>query len=379
MNIRPLMMLLILGLSFTLSGCDSAAKSDDVAKEDDEEEEIAVPVEVQEVTVFSVYAAYNGTSALEADQEANVVAKTNGIILELLVEEGDSVVAGQVVARLDHQRLALELQRAAANLRRLENDYKRNQELHQKDLISSETFEKSRYDMESQSATYDLAKLEFSYAEVRSPIAGVISERLVKVGNLVNLYEALFRVDSFDPLLAVIFVPERELSTLRTGQIAILTVDAIDGEEFVGNLARISPVVDPKTGTFKVTVEIVNPDPRLKPGMFGRVNIVHDTHENAITVSQDALILEDQSSYVYLIDDDRVKRVDVVVGYTTEGRVEIVEGLQAGQRVVTSGKGSISDNTLIEIINDIDPVDQQLLAESDAAQEQSPDAETAQP
>ena len=346
-----------------------------------------MPVEVQDVTLASVYAAYNGTTTLEADQEADVVAKTSGVILELLVEEGDMVKAGQVVARLDHDRLALEVQRASANLRRLENDFKRNQELHQKDLISFEVFEKSRFDMESENATYDMAKLELSYAEVRSPIAGVISERLVKVGNLLNLYDPLFRVDSFDPLLAVIFVPERELSTLETGQPAILSVDAIDVDNFEGELARISPVVDPKTGTFKVTVEINDPDPRLKPGMFGRVNIVHDTHENAITVPQDAVILEDQNSYVYAIAEDRAKRQDVVVGYSTAGRVEILEGLEAGQRVVTSGKGSISDNTLIEIINDTRAADDSSLADSGASDdtdadpdaEQSEESETGNP
>ncbi|MCH8820395.1 MAG: efflux RND transporter periplasmic adaptor subunit, partial [Acidobacteria bacterium] len=139
---------------------------------------------------------------------------------QVLVEEGDVVEAGQVVARLDHDRLALELMRATANLRRFENDFKRNQELHRKDLISSETFEKSRFDMDSENATYNMAKLELGYADVRSPIGGVISERMVKVGTLVNLYQTLFKVASFDPLLAVIFVPERELSTLRQGQTA---------------------------------------------------------------------------------------------------------------------------------------------------------------
>jgi membrane fusion protein (multidrug efflux system) len=350
MNNRILMLLLALALPLALSGCNGA-NATDAESDEDKEEEVAIPVEIATVESATVYAAYNGTTTLEAEQQADIVAKTSGIILEILVEEGDMVRADQVVARLDGERLKLETDRAAANLRKLENDFRRNEELFKKELISSEAFEKARFNLESERATYELAKLEYSYTEVRSPIDGVISERMVRVGNLINLHAALFRVDDFDPLLAVLHVPERELTTLSKGQEALLSADAIAGQSFVGYLARISPVVDARTGTFKVTVEVHEPDARLKPGMFGRVQIVHDVHADVITVPQDALVVEDRNAYVYVVEDNRAQRVDVEIGYTTDARIEVLNGLENGQIVVTSGKGSLSEDALVDMIN----------------------------
>ncbi|MEM9183621.1 MAG: efflux RND transporter periplasmic adaptor subunit, partial [Pseudomonadota bacterium] len=148
-------------------------------------------------------------------------------------------------------------------------------------------------------------------------------------------------------------------------------VDALAEETFEGELARISPVVDPQTGTFKVTIEMPQPDPRLKPGMFGRVSVVYDEHDEAITIPQDALVVEDKERYVYRVDGQRAKRVDVKVGYTTDGSVEILDGLEPGEQVVTAGKGSITDETLLDVINLLEPDSASVLAERIAETETS--------
>ncbi|MDJ0654377.1 MAG: efflux RND transporter periplasmic adaptor subunit [Xanthomonadales bacterium] len=341
----------ILASVLVIAACNGPGGSGESGDAEESDEEIAVPVEAQRSTLNTVYASYKGTTTLEAEREADVVAKTSGIVLDILVEEGDTVEAGQVVARLERDRLELELERAKATLDQLRKDYDRSQELFNKKLISSDAYERARSDLDQQQASFDMARLELSYTEVRTPIGGVVSERMVKVGKLVNVYEALFRVHDFNPLLAEIFVPERELSALRPGQSALLELDALAQDEFSGQLARVSPVVDPDTGTFKVTIEIRDPDPRLKPGMFGRVNIVYDVKENVVTIPQDALIIEDRERYVYVVENDRARRVDVVAGYVTEGRVEILQGLDEGEEVVTAGKGSIAGETLLDVIN----------------------------
>lgn len=339
-----------LGALLQLAGCGGAANGQESADGEDKEEP-AIPVEVGEVQRQTVFAAYQGTAALEAEQEAVIVAKIGGVLLELLVEEGDAVREGQVVARLDREQELLELRRARAALDKLENEFRRTRELFDKKLISRDDYDRVRFDLESQRAAIALSELQLSYTEVRSPIPGVISERMVKVGNLIQLHQPMFRVDDFDPLLAVLHAPERELSTLQRDQQAVMVFDSLPGAEFAGTLARISPVVDPETGTFKVTVEITDPDRRLKPGMFGRVKVVHDVHENAIAVPRDALVIEDGGAYVYVVDGERARRVDVRSGYTTGNFVEVLAGLEPGQRVVTAGKGSIADDSRIDIIN----------------------------
>jgi membrane fusion protein, multidrug efflux system len=171
-----------------------------------------VPVEVSVPLLGSMTTVYSGTATLEADAEATVVAKVAGELQSLAVQEGDRVIAGQVLARLDRERLQLQAEQTAARLHKIERDYRRQVDLHEKGLIATGAFEGLKYDLEAERAAYELAHLELSYAQVRAPIAGVVSARLVKRGAAVKTNDALFRITDLDPLIAYIYVPERELS-----------------------------------------------------------------------------------------------------------------------------------------------------------------------
>ncbi|HNR91041.1 MAG TPA: efflux RND transporter periplasmic adaptor subunit, partial [Dokdonella sp.] len=175
------------------TGKDSAAKADN-----------AVPVEAVAPARRTIDASYTGVATLEADSEAEVAAKIPGVLVKLLVEEGDSVVAGQALAQLDDEGPRLNLARAEAVLRKLENDYRRSSEMFARKLLSVEQNDKIRFDLETQRATYELARLELSHTTIRAPIGGVVARRMAKVGNYIQLNQALFRIDNFDPLLAVL-------------------------------------------------------------------------------------------------------------------------------------------------------------------------------
>mgnify|MGYP006323863199 CR=1 FL=1 len=202
-------------LILAASGLAACGKGGAGKAEQESTADAPVPVEAFAVARQPIIANYTGTASLEAEREAQVVAKTSGVLLRLRVEEGDKVAAGQVLAELDPERPKLQLAQAAANLKRLQNDFRRAQEMFQSRLVSSEQFDKVRFDLETQQAAYDLAELELSYTHIVAPIDGVISERMVKEGNLIQLQQPLFRIDDFDPLLAVLNVPERELAILR--------------------------------------------------------------------------------------------------------------------------------------------------------------------
>ena len=152
---------------------------------------------------------------------------------------------------------------------------------------------KQAANLEAAKAEYDLARLDLHYTQIRAPFAGFISERLVRVGNLVSNLEPVFRITSYDPLLAVLHVPERELSVLGKGLPVSVSVDAWPGETFYGEVTRISPVIDPGTGTFRVTAEITDERGKLKPGLFGRVQVLYDTHANVTVIPRSAVISED--------------------------------------------------------------------------------------
>jgi len=334
--------------------CDPEEDGGDDDDDDDDDDECAppIPVEISLAEAGSISAFYSGTATLEAEEEALVVAKTAGVVLEIIAEEGDVVITGDILARLEDDRPRLEMDRARANMKRLENDYKRNEEVYAKQLVSSEEYERVKFEYEEERANFKLAELELSYTSISAPIDGVISERLIKVGNLVQENTAVFRVTDFDPLLAVLHVPERELPVLEVGQPVNLLVDALAGQRFQGEVLRISPVVDPSTGTFKVTAAIRDESHRLKPGMFGRVSIVHDVRDNAVLMPRSALIAQAGESAVFVVEDGKAHRRLVETGYTDNGKVEILSGLDSGAQVVTAGHASLKDGVRVEIISD---------------------------
>ena len=189
------------------AGCSNGKAKDD---KDPTEADTAVPVEVQPLRRAAMVAVYSGTAPIEAHEEAEVVAKVGGEVRQLFVEEGDDVKAGQLLARLDGDRLRLEVAQIEANLRKLERDYNRQLELSQKGLVAKGTAENAKFDLDALRASYDSARLELSYIEIRAPIDGVISARHIKVGNTIAPNAPTFHITNLDPLLAYVHIPEKE-------------------------------------------------------------------------------------------------------------------------------------------------------------------------
>jgi RND family efflux transporter MFP subunit len=341
---------MLAALSILLQGCMGSAVGSDLKSEADPDP--AIPVEAATVSSGDVAAFYTGTATLEADEQATVVSQITGVVLEILAEEGDFVEAGQVLARVETDRYRLELEMANAALKRLETDYQRKRELFEKELVSAEDFERVSAEFQAQKAAHDLALLELQYTSIRAPISGYVSERLVRAGNLVKLHDPVYRVTSYDPLLAVLHVPERELSVLRKGLGVTVALDAWPGEVFAGEVIRISPVVDPATGTFRVTAQVQDRGQMLKPGLFGRVEILYDLHEDVPVIPRSAIITEDERSHVFVVNEEgSVSRRNIRLGYEQAGLIEVVDGVSAGEKVVTAGKGSLSDGVRVEIID----------------------------
>ena len=352
--------------------------------------DVPVPVEAATAARKAIVASYSGTAALEPENQALVVAKASGVLLRLLVEEGDLVKPGTLLAQLDPEKPRLELARADANLKRLENDYRRSSDLFERKLISAEAHERARFDLETQKAVTDIARLELDYTRIVAPIGGVISARMVKEGNLIQINQSLFRIDDFDPLLAVLNVPERELMTMQPKLGVAMHVDALPGEQFAGVVARVSPVVDAQTGTFRVTTEFRDDTHRLKSGMFGRVDIVYDQRADALVVPRDALLEGDSEAAVFVLEpappetaetskegekkgffeglfggkpaaekkpnDSKpvavflAKRREVKLGYMSGVDAEVTDGLKDGDRVVTVGKSALRDGGKVQIV-----------------------------
>lgn len=311
-----------------------------------------IPVDVMDVALRSVSSSYQGTATLSAESEADVVAKTNGILLTLKAEEGDVVKQGQVLATLERDRLSLEVARNQAALNKLQAEYARSQELVKRDLIAKDTVEKQKYDIRTQSAATRLSRLELSYTKVKAPISGVIASRLVKVGNNIQANQTLFKIIDHRRLEAVVNVPEREMSALKAGLNVVLQADALPGKQFKGVVDRVSPVVDAKTGTFRVTAQFDGSDGVLKPGMFTRLSIVHGARDGVLTMPRSALVNKGGERYVFVANAGKAEKRTVRIGFADSQWVEVLQGVQEGERVIVSGKVAIKDATKIDVIDD---------------------------
>lgn len=335
-------------IGFTIAGCGSsnASQEDDAAKTAD----ASIPVEIARPARKELLATYSGTATLEAEADAEVIAKVQGEVQRLLVEEGDRVAAGQLLATLDGRQLRLEATQAGAELAKLERDYRRQVELNQKGLVAAGTFESLRYDLESLRARHEMAELQLSYTEIRAPFAGLIATRQIKLGQTVQPNAALFRITDPSPLKAHVFVPERELRRLKPGQTASVHVDAVPGKNFLAKVTLVSPTIDIRTATFKTTVEIDDTSGELRPGMFARVGIVFERKQQALQIPRVALVETDGERSVFVVQDGVARQKSVDTGLSDAGNVEITEGLAGDEQIVIVGQSGLKDGNKVRVV-----------------------------
>lgn len=309
----------------------------------------AIPVEVARVARRPIAASYSGTAPLEARAESQVVAKTSGVALQVLAEEGQAVRAGQVLVRLDAARAALQAAQSAAQLRKLEANYNRSLQLSRQQLISANDLDQLKYDLENARAANRLANLELSYTSVVAPMSGVVASRSIKPGNFVQINTPIFRIVDNSRLEATLNVPERELETLKPGLPVLLQVDALPGKSFPGKVDRVAPVVDANSGTFRVVCAFENGH-TLQPGMFGRIRIDYDQRADAVVIPRVAL-LDDEDPAVFTVRAGKAVRVPVKLGYVDGEWAEVRSGLKVGDPVVTAGKVALREGSLVQVLD----------------------------
>ncbi|MGO4549822.1 efflux RND transporter periplasmic adaptor subunit [Lysobacter sp. 2RAF19] len=340
---------LLIACALALAACNKG-DGDAQAKDKDKGPD-AIPVEVMAATKRPIAASYTGTAPLEARGESQVVAKTSGVALQVLVQEGQQVKAGQVLVRLDSSRAALQAAQTAALMNKLEANYKRSVTLADQKLMSANDIDTIRYDLENARAANRLANLELSYANVVAPISGVIAERKIKDGNFVQINTPIFRIVDTSRLEATLNVPEREVATLQPGLKVDLSADALPGKKFSGTIDRIAPVVDAGSGTFRVICSFEGGG-ALQPGMFGRIRIDYDQRTDALVVPRIALLEDEGDPAVFAVKAGKAVRVPVKLGYLDGQWAEVRQGLKVGDQVVTAGKVALREGSPVQIVGD---------------------------
>jgi RND family efflux transporter MFP subunit len=348
----------------------------------------AVAVEVGLVAREDIIDVASYTGTLQAGSQFTLAPKVTGRVRSLLVDIGDEVEPGQVIARLDDEEFALAVaeQEAAADVTRAEledaraqrevrrRSYQRIQDLRSQGLASESEYDVSRSEFSAaearvrvaeaqhaqRMASLRAAQVRLSYTEVRAEWNGagsnrtrVVGERFVDEGANVSANEPLISVLDTETLRAVVFVTDRDFARMRPGQPMRLYSDAWPGEAFTGTVQRIAPLLRDDTRAARVEGLVPNPDRRLSPGFF--VNLAIEVQEipNALVVPEDAITRQSGQRGLYLVaesdDGERIVRwVPVTTGVRSGGYVQIIEPEIQGE-VVTLGQHRLSDGTRIRI------------------------------
>ncbi|MFQ5585103.1 MAG: efflux RND transporter periplasmic adaptor subunit, partial [Calditrichia bacterium] len=223
-------------------------------------------------------------------------------------------------------------------------------EMFKKELLSPQEFEQIKYRTEGAKIEWEQAKLNLSYTKITSPISGIVGERLRRLGERIQITDKLFTVINTEEMIAVVYVPEREIEHISKRQNALIFSDVLKDKIFTGWVKRVSPAVDPQSGTFKVTVGIRNVDNKLRPGMFVNVRIVTDTHKDAVLIPKTAVVYENETMNVFVVRDSVARRIRILPGYQDYQNIESLSGIEAGEKIIVVGQAGLKDSTKVKII-----------------------------
>jgi RND family efflux transporter MFP subunit len=313
------------------------------------EEAGAVPVEVALVERRAISSFLETNGALEAENDVEIVARTAGPIVKLHAEEGMRVREGQLLLEIDEAERRAQVEIAKVALEEANRAHERAQAARESEIVSQEVYDTALARLESAQAQLSGSQILYQYTKVTAPFDGIVADRFVKLGETVQVNQRLFRLTDFDPLLCKIQVPEKELSRLSNGQKALVEVEAWPEERFDAEVLRVSPVVEAATGTIRVTLQ-VRTRGKLSPGMFASVFLVTDTRADAVVMPKRALSLESLTNTVFVAKDGLAERRELTLGYEETDDVEVLSGLEAGERVIVVGQDGLTDATPVQVV-----------------------------
>jgi membrane fusion protein (multidrug efflux system) len=326
-----------------------ASSSPAPANKDEKKEKEPAAVAVHAVETGAISAYTVATANLVAEDEVKVVAETDGKVQRLMVEEGDTVARGHTLVQIDPTDATLAVEKAQIALQNAGIGLTRGEGLSKANLISAQELDKLRFERDLAAHELSDARHRLRKTTAAAPFGGRITVRKVQTGQQVKPGDELFTLADFDPLVARIFLPEREVLDLQVGQAVRLALRAREETRFSGRIRQISPVVDTASGTVKVTVEAVRPPASVRPGAFVTVDVLRETRANVLLVPRPAVIRELQETFVFVAEGKVARKRVVNVGLEEGDRLEIRAGLKAGEQVITAGQGALKDQSPITV------------------------------
>ena len=257
----------------------------------------AIPVQVELTRAAEIQKNLEYVGNVRAEEEALVYPKVSGKLIEKIKVEGDAVQKGEILLYVDRDEVGL----------------------------------------------------KFEKAPIESPMNGIVGEITVDIGEHVTPQTVVGLVVKMDRMKIALDIPEVYSSKISLGQEVLLKFDAYPAEAFQGKITKISPIINLANRAFPIEILILNPENKLKSGMFAKVEIIIESHENAITVRKEVILGKEPNAYVYIVENNIAKLRNVKIGIRSADRVEISEGVQKGDLVVVLGQQRLYDGAQVRI------------------------------
>jgi len=368
MNIKRFM---LLGLPMTflfLWGCGS---KESVSVETPSKSQTSVSeerlVEAFEVLPKPLSYTLSAVGSLKTPESVTISPKKAGIINKIFVKEGDRVRKGQVLVQLDDVDARLQVERAEAKVQEAEafvennrNTITRYQKLLETMVIPQQTYDDLVLKIKVDEAKLALSKVELNLTKqnlidhrIVSPIEGIVSLKIASLGEHVNVApkDEILTIVQMDPLELEFYVPENWMGKVQLRSNIQFTVKAFSEEKFSAALQFISPTADPFTRNVKMKAVVQNPHHRLKPGFFAEVAVQTGGNPNALVIPESTLLSQEGRFFIFVVQDGIAHRKEVETGLRFEGKVEILKGIQKGEKVVTVGHEQLSEGVKVRISN----------------------------
>ncbi len=312
----------------------------------------AVPVQVANPLYGDISSFMLFSGNIDSEKTVDVYPMTTGIIEKINFDEGDVVKKGDVLAVLDDREARINEEKARIELQKIKMEFTRQEEIYKRQLISKEAYDRLQFSLEQTRLEWEQKKLFLSYTRVITPIPGVVTKRHIKFGNKINTSQLAFTVVQDKEKIVVVNIPEQEKGQVYLKQDALVMNG---GHEVKAKVKRMSPSIDPESGTFKVTLEVLDTQDKMAVGQFVNIKIIKKVHRDVLLLTKEALIYEGGKVFVFILDDeDKAMKKEVKLGFDDGSRVEVTEGLQnETDRVVTAGKSSLKNKTLVKIIESV--------------------------
>lgn len=353
-NVRLLVATIGVGLLLLTGGCGSQKTAATSV------EEQYIPVEVLPAAVQTLVETTNFSGKINSDQDLSLVPKMPGKVSSVHIQVGDKVSAGTVLFTLDTTDLQKAVDMASFGVRSAETNYQRTKEQidlaktnleRQQQLFAAGAISKAQLETaESQASEtplqlvqiqWDQAKVSLQQAQeglgnavMTAPAEGTVTAVNVKPGEMASSALPSVTLTQLNALNVTLNVPENIVNSLKVGEEAKVTIPSAEAQELTGRISNIAPAADARTMLYAIKVAIDNPEGKIKPGMFAKVEIATKSRSDVLAVNSEAIVTKNGKSLVYVVENEMAVEKEVTIGLDTGAKVEITKGLNSGEQVM---------------------------------------------